>query len=140
MNRKVGETLPNGGTYAYEYDENGNLSSQVSPMGNTMRYSYDKLDRLEETLDPAGRKESYTYDSVGNLTKKTVNDTRVTSYVYDANGNLTSLTNVLGQTETKKYDNMNRRERVCQDDFCKFSKFKYLSAEKSPNISCLHIS
>lgn len=32
------------------------------------------------------------------------------------------------------------RERVCQDDFCKFSKFKYLSAEKSPNISCLHIS
>lgn len=37
-----------------------------------------------------------------------MNDTRVTSYVYDANGNLTSLTNVLGQTETKKYDNMNR--------------------------------
>lgn len=34
----------------------------------------------------------------------------------------------------------NDRERVCQDDFCKFSKFKYLSAEKSPNISCLHIS
>lgn len=33
-----------------------------------------------------------------------------------------------------------RRERVCQDDFCKFSKFKYLSAEKSPNISCLHSS
>ena len=37
-----------------------------------------------------------------------MNDTRVTSYVYDANGNLTSLTNALGQTETKKYDNMNR--------------------------------
>lgn len=36
--------------------------------------------------------------------------------------------------------NRNLRERVCQDDFCKFSKFKYLSAEKSPNISCLHIS
>lgn len=36
--------------------------------------------------------------------------------------------------------NSNLRERVCQDDFCKFSKFKYLSAEKSPNISCLHIS
>ena len=32
------------------------------------------------------------------------------------------------------------RERVCQDDFCKFSKFKYLSAEKTPNISCRHIS
>ena len=37
-------------------------------------------------------------------------------------------------------ENWNNRERVCQDDFCKFSKFKYLSAEKSPNISCLHIS
>ena len=32
------------------------------------------------------------------------------------------------------------RERVCQDDFCKFSKLKCLSADKSPNISCLHIS
>jgi len=39
------------------------------------------------------------------------------------------------------FDGIERpRERVCQDDFCKFSKFKYLSAEKSPNISCLHIS
>ena len=37
-------------------------------------------------------------------------------------------------------DEMDFDERVCQDDFCKFSKFKYLSAEKSPNISCLHIS
>ena len=36
--------------------------------------------------------------------------------------------------------NRSLRERVCQDDFCKFSKFKYLSAEKSPNISCRHIS
>ena len=41
----------------------------------------------------------------------------------------------------KKYNqDAFHRERVCQDDFCKFSKFKYLSAEKSPNISCLHIS
>ena len=44
------------------------------------------------------------------------------------------------------YESMDRdeleslRERVCQDDFCKFSKFKYLSAEKTPNISCRHIS
>ena len=41
---------------------------------------------------------------------------------------------------TEVSDDENLRERVCQDDFCKFSKFKYLSAEKSPNISCLHIS
>ena len=40
----------------------------------------------------------------------------------------------------KPLDNLCHRERVCQDDFCKFSKFKYLSAEKSPNISCLHSS
>lgn len=46
----------------------------------------------------------------------------------DKEKNLAALTNLV------------RRERVCQDDFCKFSKFKYLSAEKSPNISCLHIS
>ena len=37
-------------------------------------------------------------------------------------------------------ENPFHRERVCQDDFCKFSKFKYLSAEKTPNISCRHIS
>lgn len=42
--------------------------------------------------------------------------------------------------DTQRWLDLIRRERVCQDDFCKFSKFKYLSAEKSPNISCLHIS
>ena len=45
-----------------------------------------------------------------------------------------------GRVGTIIVKDMSRRERVCQDDFCKFSKFKYLSAEKSPNISCLHIS
>ena len=43
-------------------------------------------------------------------------------------------------TDIKQLFTSALRERVCQDDFCKFSKFKYLSAEKSPNISCLHIS
>lgn len=45
-----------------------------------------------------------------------------------------------GVEEYKLNLSIGLRERVCQDDFCKFSKFKYLSAEKSPNISCLHIS
>ena len=31
MNRKVGETLPNGGTYAYEYDGNGSPSKETDP-------------------------------------------------------------------------------------------------------------
>ena len=39
----------------------------------------------------------------------------------------------------RRYD-YSHRGQVCQDTFCGFSKFKYLSAEKSPNISCLHIS
>lgn len=46
---------------------------------------------------------------------------------------------VLVLAATNRADSLDR-ERVCQDDFCKFSKFKYLSAEKSPNISCRHIS
>ena len=43
-------------------------------------------------------------------------------------------------TDIKQLFTSALRERVCQDDFCKFSKFKYLSAEKTPNISCRHIS
>ena len=47
----------------------------------------------------------------------------------------------MGLEGEKSEDNsIDLRERVCQDDFCKFSKFKYLSAEKTPNISCRHIS
>lgn len=108
MGRLKSVENPLGQKTAYTYDENGNLSSQVSSMGNTMRYSYDKLDDWRKHWIRQEEKKAILTDSVGNLTKKTVNDTRVTSYVYDANGNLTSLTNVLGQTETKKYDNMNR--------------------------------
>ena len=54
-------------------------------------------------------------------------------------GNLHSTTTIVAPI-TGELDKPYLRERVCQDDFCKFSKFKYLSAEKSPNISCLHIS
>lgn len=44
------------------------------------------------------------------------------------------------QWRADSQDSWHDRERVCQDDFCKFSKLKCLSADKSPNISCLHIS
>lgn len=53
----------------------------------------------------------------------------------------TELDRIAEEIGNEVRNGINRpRERVCQDDFCKFSKFKYLSAEKSPNISCLHIS
>lgn len=52
----------------------------------------------------------------------------------------TKLSLKVDDAQTEQELKRARRERVCQDDFCKFSKFKYLSAEKSPNISCLHIS
>lgn len=45
MNRKVGETLPNGGTYAYEYDGNGSLSKETDPLGNVTSYKITCMDR-----------------------------------------------------------------------------------------------
>ena len=99
--------------YAYDYDLNGNRSSQTEDLGSgevLTTYDYDRADRLVET-ERAGRVTTYVLDAVGNRREEIVTEGAVTTektfdynardqlqriwldgsleaeYAYDANGN-----------------------------------------------------
>ena len=99
--------------YAYDYDLNGNRSSQTEDLGAgevLTTYDYDRADRLVET-ERAGRVTTYVLDAVGNRREEIVTEGGLTTtrtfdynardqleriwldgsleaeYAYDANGN-----------------------------------------------------
>ena len=62
------------GTYAYTYDNNGNITQiEFTPTGSlparTTRYAYDELNRLIREDDTSGNGYTcvYTYDANGNI-------------------------------------------------------------------------
>ncbi|RFF32618.1 RHS repeat-associated core domain-containing protein [Wenzhouxiangella sediminis] len=104
--------------YAYDYDLNGNRSSQTEDLGSgevLTTYDYDRADRLIET-ERDGRITTYVLDAVGNRAEEIVTEGGLTTtrtfdynardqlervwldgaleaeYAYDANGNRISAT------------------------------------------------
>ena len=99
--------------YAYDYDANGNRTSQIEDLGAgevETTYDYDDADRLIET-ERAGRITTYVLDAVGNRAEEIITEGALTTektfdynlrdqlertwvdgsleaeYAYDANGN-----------------------------------------------------
>ena len=121
-------------TTTYTYDANGNVKRMVDALKHTWNYEYNNQgDRTSET-DPEGDKRTYGYDEDSRETSFVTPDGNVkgaeasqyttkierdvqerpititdplghtTKYVYDANGNLESLTDANGHTTTFTYD------------------------------------
>ena len=99
------EVKQNGEVVAsYAYDPNGNRLSQITPSGTT-EGSYDAQDRL---ISYGGNEYAYTPD--GQLKTKTDTSTgKVTSYDYDALGNLLSVTLPEGKEVEYVVDAADRR-------------------------------
>lgn len=111
------------------YDEVGNLVSQINSMGQQTDYGYDALGRLTTVTSPGevntsysydsqnnlisvtdgeGRQTIFTYDDLGRKTNRTSPDSGLTSYQYDQAGNLISSTNANDVTTSYEYDVLNR--------------------------------
>ena len=45
---------PEGYTFSFTYDGNGNITSSTDGNGNTTRYTYDGLDRITQRTDEEG--------------------------------------------------------------------------------------
>ena len=92
---------PDTGTTQYpDYDEAGNLKTQIDAKGQTTTYTYDALNRaasISYTTDPS-LNVIFTYDQgtngIGRLTGVT-DSTGTISYAYDPKGRLTSETRVI---------------------------------------------
>ena len=76
-NTRSGTTVS---SYAYDYDDNGNRTSQIETndgLTETTTYTFDALDRLAsitypiDTTYPSGRVVTYGYDAVGNRIRET---------------------------------------------------------------------
>ena len=96
-------------TFAYNYDDNGNLIQKVDKATNaTTTYTYDAENQLIQISMPNGIVAKYRYDGLGRRIEKDVDGT-ITRYVYDkedilmefdgSNSKIVSYTHGLGIDE-----------------------------------------
>ncbi len=84
------------GTWAYTYDDAGNLTRSISPETKIINYSYDDINRLqtEDYVGGSGMEISYVYDNctngIGKLCSSTVLGGGDNVYTYDSVGNIAS--------------------------------------------------
>lgn len=129
------------GSWTFNFDDTGNLSSRLDPNGQTCNYTYDDLNRLltEDFAGQAGIEVSYTYDScangIGHLCSvsngsliqnstynvlglpatedKTIDSfTYHTAYGYDRQGNQTKIVSPDSSEVAYQYNNGGMVERV----------------------------
>jgi RHS repeat-associated protein len=113
--RLIEESLDDGSTVEYTYDNTGALSTVLdSATARTTTYYYDLLDRLgkykEVGLDGYEHSVAYTYDERNNLAELVENINgveHVTDYTYDYENRLTE-TNYGDVSETVQYDAFGR--------------------------------
>ncbi|MDH3976669.1 MAG: hypothetical protein OEV42_20590, partial [Deltaproteobacteria bacterium] len=123
-------------SYAYDYDSNGNRTSQVevqSGVSETTTYSYDDIDRMTEFTLTSGADvtvTSYTFEGYNRATEEvTVNGTVTSSktYSYDALDRLVRVTDsVNGKTIGYGYDlNGNMLAKTNNLDSTENMQFEY---------------
>ena len=106
-------TNPDGHTWTYVYDAQGDRVSVTDPAGDETSYTYNVLGERTSTVsargnvagaNPAQFTTTYTYDALGRLVETVDPLGGVTKSVYDALGNLVSATNPLGDTTISVYN------------------------------------
>lgn len=117
-------TMPNGGEYAYKYDEAGRLQSMTSPLGYKKNFSYDAVDNIIKETDSLKSSVSYTYDKLHNLKSSTNPLDGTSQFEYDKYGNLVKETDPLGRTNTYSYDLAGRMVKAA-DPLGKITEFQY---------------
>jgi len=129
LSRLIESISADGRSSHFQYDANGNqttntdalnrnsqsafdaldrlISSQDADSQST-QYSYDNQDNLTTVTDARGLTTTYTYDGLGNLLQLDSPDTGITTYTYDAAGNRISQTDARSVVTTFSYDALNR--------------------------------
>jgi YD repeat-containing protein len=97
-----------GNPTVYEYDNRGNIVTEIDPEGGKTTRTYDEHNNmLTETIVLSGGTEltaTRTYDSHGNVVTETDPLGNVTRYTYDSFGHVLTTTDPLGNTVTNAYD------------------------------------
>jgi RHS repeat-associated protein len=108
---------PEGRTWSFGYDDNGNVISATDPAGTaspaagdfTTTNTYDASGQLVTTTDANGHITRFAdYDATGAPRATTDALGRTTTMAYDARGNPVSLTDARGKTSTFSFDLLSR--------------------------------
>lgn len=127
-----------GNATIYEYDERGNILTEIDATGQITKRRYnDNNDVEEETVisdrsGSSGFTTKYTYDSFGN--KLTIEDPlgNVKIMTYGENSRLLTETDALGRTTTNTYSTRSGNLRFTKDALGKITEYRYrLSGELS---------
>jgi YD repeat-containing protein len=90
----------------YEYDERGNLISEIHPDGFKTTYEYDEKNNKIAATFPSG---TYEYDERGNQIAITSSDGKKYTYEYDDRNNMISTTYPNGGKYIYEYDERNNQ-------------------------------
>ncbi|WP_028578878.1 RHS repeat-associated core domain-containing protein [Desulfogranum japonicum] len=120
--------LPGDAERSFDFDEVGNLVTEINATGLEASNDYDALNRITSVAldgksvgayydlhdnliqfdDPRGNSTTFTYDDFGRKTLRSAPDTGATTYLYDEASNIVSKTDALNRTVTVEYDALNR--------------------------------
>ncbi|MGW5679678.1 DUF6531 domain-containing protein, partial [Streptomyces sp. NPDC003860] len=127
--RPLRRVAPDGNTYTWQYDAEGNCTAETDHVGGTTRHEYTHFDRPSARVTPDGARHEFRYDTelrlvevhnplgqvwrfdhdaAGQLTAQTDFDGRTTRYGYDWAARARWRTNPLGQTVTDVFDDDGR--------------------------------
>ena len=124
-------------TTAFDYDNNGNLTSITDPLAHTTLRQYDALNRLAKITDANQGNTDFTYtaldklatvtdprrltttyinDGLDNVSQTSSPDSGVQKDEFDAAGNRTKHTDAKGQITLYQYDALNRLTKTTRAD------------------------
>ena len=116
-----------GAATRYEYDEAGNIETEIYEAHTTqgfqtaermVQHEYDANNRIIATIDALDRRTTYTYDAIGQIVASTLplhngaSNSSLNSFVYDGIGRLRESTDGLSQTTKFGYDGVGNQTSV----------------------------
>jgi RHS repeat-associated protein len=92
------------GTFAYDYDDAGNILERTYPDSTLVDGAFDDDGRLE-SVTSGGLETTFDYDEAGNLTVETLPTTNghIATRTFDRSGRLTTVENKQGSTILSKF-------------------------------------
>ncbi|RJQ16385.1 MAG: hypothetical protein C4560_09415, partial [Nitrospiraceae bacterium] len=126
LSRKISMDDPDMGHWTYQYDANGNLTSQTDAKSQTITFTYDALNRIILKDYPTGTDITYIYDEIfssnpkGRLTTLTDNS-GTTGFYYDSMGQITKMVKTIASdqstyTTQTQYDPLGRVKKIIYPD------------------------
>jgi RHS repeat-associated protein len=112
--RRTEVTDSRGGTWVYEFNDDGQTRLLTSPQGHARAFEYDELGRLLKQIDANGRVTEYGYDAAGHCSTVVNASGAAEEFVYSADHCLVRYQDRARAVWMWEYDDENRVTRYVE--------------------------